>query len=122
MTDSDDSNVVMPDEPSSNEGREINARPVRFAQLPDSSGSKREGHLSLLEGVTARVSVELGRSTMPIKQVLALAPGSVVELDRLSTEPIDILVNGELVARGEVVVLDNEFGVRVTEIVKPYPG
>ncbi len=122
MTDTDDSNVVMPDEPAANEGREINARPVRFAPLPESGGAKREGHLSLLEGVTARVSVELGRSTMPIKQVLALAPGSIVELDRLSTEPIDILVNGELVARGEVVVLENEFGVRVTEIVKPYTG
>lgn len=112
--------MVVPDEGDTTQ--EPKARPVRFAPLPEGSVARKEGALGLLEGVTAKVSVELGRAVLPVKEVLSMAPGSVVELDRFSTEPIDILVNGELVARGEVIVLDNDFGVRVTEIVKKITG
>ena len=66
-----------------------------------------------------RVTVELGRSTMTVEDVLALGPGSVIELNKLAGEPVDILVNEQLIARGEVVVVDENFGVRVTEIVSP---
>ncbi len=69
--------------------------------------------------VSMRVTVELGRSTMTVEDVLALGPGSVIELNKLAGEPVDILVNEQLIARGEVVVVDENFGVRVTEIVSP---
>lgn len=63
------------------------------------------------------VTVELGRTSLPVKEVLQLGPGSVVELEKTAGEPVDILVNGTPVARGEVVVVDDNFGVRVTELV-----
>jgi len=66
-----------------------------------------------------RVVVELGRAKMTLKQVLDLNIGSLLELDKLTGEPVDILVNGKLIAKGEVVVVDENFGVRITEIVTP---
>jgi flagellar motor switch protein FliN/FliY len=63
------------------------------------------------------VTAELGRTRMTVKELLALTPGSVVELDRMAGSPVDVLVNGTLVARGEVVVIDEEFGVRISEII-----
>ena len=69
--------------------------------------------------VPLRVSVELGRSSMTVEAVLALGPGSVVELNKLAGEPVDVLVNDRLIARGEVVVVDENFGVRVTEVISP---
>ncbi len=74
------------------------------------------GSLGLLNDVDMDVTVELGRTTMPIRELLALQPGMVVEIDRNAGSPIDVLVNGRLIARGEVVVIDEEFGVRLTEI------
>lgn len=75
--------------------------------------------LDLLMDVPLRVTVELGRTRMQIRDVLELGKGSVVELDKLAGEPVDLLVNGKLIARGEVVVIDENFGVRVTDIVSP---
>ena len=72
--------------------------------------------LRLLAGVQVDLTVELGRSRMPVQDLLTLAPGAVVELDRPADATVDILVNGTVVARGEVVVVDGEFGVRITEI------
>jgi flagellar motor switch protein FliN/FliY len=63
------------------------------------------------------VTAELGRTRMTVRELLALTPGSVVELDRMAGSPVDVLVNGTLVARGEVVVIDEEFGVRISEII-----
>ena len=65
------------------------------------------------------VSVELGRTRMTVRELLALTPGAIVELDRAAGSPVDLLVNGTLIARGEVVVVDEEFAVRITEIVSP---
>jgi len=65
------------------------------------------------------VQVELGRSTMPIGDLLQLAQGSIVELAKLAGEPLDVLVHGKLVARGEAVVINDQFGVRLTDIVSP---
>ncbi len=73
--------------------------------------------LDLLLDVPLEVSVELGRSRLSIQNLLALGPGSVIELDKLAGEPLDILVNGRLVARGEAVVVNDKFGVRITDIV-----
>ena len=75
--------------------------------------------LQLLRDVVMGVSVELGRTRMTVRELLSLAPGAIVELDRAAGSPVDLLVNGTLMARGEVVVVDEEFAVRVTEIVAP---
>ena len=73
--------------------------------------------LDLLLDVPLEVSVELGRTRLSIQNLLALGPGSVVELDKLAGDPLDILVNGRLVARGEAVVVNDKFGIRITDIV-----
>ena len=80
------------------------------------SGSGRRG-IEMLHGVDMEVTVELGRTRMAVRDLLALAPGAVLELDRAAGSPADLLVNGRLIARGEVVVIDEDFGLRVTEIL-----
>ncbi len=74
--------------------------------------------LSLLADIPVEVAVEIGRLRMPLRELLSLEPGAVLELDRAADAPVDVLVNGRLVARGEVVVIDGEFGVRVTDLVE----
>ncbi len=74
-------------------------------------------NLDLLLDVNLQVTVELGRATLKFRDVLNLAPGSVVELDRQTSEPVDILVNGSLLATGEVVVVDDHFAVRITKLL-----
>lgn len=81
-----------------------------------SNGSSMK-NMSLLMDVSLAVTVELGRARMPLRQVLELQSGSVIELDRLAGDPVDVFVNNRLIARGEVVVVDDKFGVRVTELV-----
>jgi flagellar motor switch protein FliN/FliY len=78
--------------------------------------------LDLLSNVEMDVTAELGRTRMTVRELLSLMPGIVVELDRMAGSPIDLFVNGTLIARGEVVVIDEEFGVRITEIVSPGAG
>ena len=73
--------------------------------------------LERLFDVPVELAVEIGRTHMTIRETLALGPGSIVTLDRLAGEPVDLLVNGKPIARGEVVVLDEEFGLRVTEVL-----
>lgn len=74
-------------------------------------------NLDLLLDINLQVSVELGRAGLKFREVLNLAPGSVVELDRQTSEPVDILVNGSLIATGEVVVVDDHFSVRITKLL-----
>jgi flagellar motor switch protein FliN/FliY len=73
--------------------------------------------LQRLHDVPVELAVEIGRTSMTIGETLALGPGSIVALNRLAGEPVDLLVNGRPIARGEVVVVDEEFGLRITEIV-----
>ncbi|EXG80964.1 flagellar motor switch protein FliN [Cryptosporangium arvum] len=75
--------------------------------------------LDLLHGVEMDVTAELGQTRMTVRDLLSLTPGSVVELDRLAGSPADLLVNGRMIGRGEVVVIDENFGIRVTEIITP---
>jgi flagellar motor switch protein FliN len=75
------------------------------------------GELERLRDVPVELAVEIGRTRMTIGETLALGPGSIITLNRLAGEPVDLLVNGKPIARGEVVVIDEEFGLRVTEIV-----
>jgi len=77
------------------------------------------GGLDMLHDVEMEVSAELGRTRMSVRELLSLSPGAIVELDRAAGSPADLLVNGRLIARGEVVVVDENFGIRITEIVSP---
>lgn len=95
------------------------AQTVQFAPLAPSAPPAAQSGLDLILDVPLKVTVELGRTRMQIRDVLELGKGSVVELDKLAGEPVDLLVNGKLIARGEVVVIDENFGVRVTDIVSP---
>ena len=88
-------------------------------ESPPLSQEASARRLELLLDVPLDVSVELGRSRLTIQELLGLGPGSVVELDKLAGEPLDIMVNGRLVARGEAVVVSDKFGVRITDIVSP---
>lgn len=92
------------------------AQPAAFPNLGDGAGSSVPGDIGLLMDVPLQVSVELGRTELRIRNVLELVPGSIIELDRLAGEPVDVLVNGKQIARGEVVVIDEEFGIRITDI------
>lgn len=92
-------------------------QPVSFGQL--SPGIKGDGNrnLDLLLDVDIPISVEVGRAQMTLDEVLNLVPGSVVALDKKAEEPVDLRVNGKLVARGEVVLVDDSYGLRITQIV-----
>ncbi|WP_313999133.1 flagellar motor switch phosphatase FliY [uncultured Paenibacillus sp.] len=102
-------------------GRNVNVQPVQFGhfqQAPFPQGD--DTNLNLLLDIPLKVTVELGRTQKQIKEILELSQGSVIELDKLAGEPVDILVNNKLIAKGEVVVIDENFGVRVTDIVSQW--
>jgi flagellar motor switch protein FliN/FliY len=90
-----------------------------FQQLSISGEGKTPQNIELLLDVDLPVSIELGRAKMSISDLLALGPGSVVELDKLVGEPVDLLVNQKCVARGEVVVVEENFGLRITQLISP---
>ncbi len=97
----------------------VNVRPVEFEGFDLSALSQLPKHLELLYEVPLEITVELGRSKMTLKEILDVSIGSLIELDKLTGEHMDILVNGKLLAKGEVVVVDENFGIRITEIVDP---
>jgi flagellar motor switch protein FliN/FliY len=82
-----------------------------------SAGGGQEMNLNLILDVAVTLALEVGRARMPVRDLLQLAPGAVVELDRLAGEPLDVLVNGVRIARGEVVVVNEKFGIRLTDVV-----
>ena len=96
----------------------VNVQPASFQ--PFTGGNALPGHenIDLIMDVPLEVTVELGRTTKSIKEILEFAPGTIVELNKIAGEPIDVLVNGKYVAKGEVVVIEESFGVKITEIVK----
>jgi flagellar motor switch protein FliN len=94
-----------------------NVRPAHMPELTASPVGQPGYNIDLLLGVTLQVAVEIGRTTLPIRDVLALTPGSIIELDKLAGEKVDILINGRPIAQGEVVVVDENFGVRITDVV-----
>jgi flagellar motor switch protein FliN len=91
--------------------------PVRHPDAPSTVSPAPVRGIEMLHGVDMEVTVELGRTRMTVRELLALTPGHVLELDRAAGSPADLLVNGRLIARGEVVVVDEDFGLRVTEII-----
>lgn len=90
---------------------------AKFSSLQPNHSATEQGSIDLLLDVRLDLRVELGRASVPVREVLQLGSGSIVALEKLSGEPVDILVNGKPIAKGEVVVVDENFGVRVTEIV-----
>jgi flagellar motor switch protein FliN/FliY len=97
----------------------LEARPADFQQLGSEGERSGSQNLGLLMDVSLPISIELGRTSMNIQEILSLGPGSVVELNKLAGEPVDLLVNNKIVARGEVVVIDENFGIRVTSLLSP---
>ena len=92
---------------------------VNFPSFSVGGPTAMQTNMNLLMDVQMTLTVELGRTKMYIKEILGLGEGSIIELDKLAGEPVDLLVNGKLIAKGEVVVIDENFGVRVTDIVSP---
>ncbi|RZJ08928.1 MAG: flagellar motor switch protein FliN [Rubrivivax sp.] len=90
-----------------------------FANFTPTMAGSQSGDINMILDIPVQLSVELGRTRIPIKNILQLAQGSVVELDALAGEPMDVLVNGYLIAQGEVVVVNDKFGIRLTDIVTP---
>lgn len=104
-----------------NINRNVNVQPVQFANFNQGNHPQTDGtNLNLLLDIPLKVTVELGRTQKQIKDILELSQGSIIELDKLAGEPVDILVNNKLIAKGEVVVIDENFGVRVTDIVSQW--
>lgn len=97
----------------------VNVQPVQFQSFDENKIILEKKNISLIMDVPLQVTVELGRTQKLIKDILEFGPGSIIELDKLAGEPVDILVNGKAIAKGEVVVIDESFGVRVTDIIHP---
>jgi flagellar motor switch protein FliN/FliY len=119
--------LIDRDRPADTHGSAAGAKPSVVASLveyPDleETAAGGKGSLSQLLDVAVHVTAELGRATLSIDDILKLGPGSVVGLDRGVAEPVDLLVQGVLFARGEVVVIDERFAIRIREIVDPKHG
>ena len=99
--------------------QQANVQSVQFPNLMPQSSAGDQGNIGLLMDVYMEMTVELGRTRRQIREILGMGEGTIIELDKLAGEPVDILVNHKLIAKGEVVVIDENFGVRVTEIVSP---
>ena len=97
----------------------VNVQPAQFQNF-SAAGQAIPGqeNIGLIMDVPLEVTVELGRTSKSISEILNFAPGTIIELDRIAGEPIDVLVNGKYVAKGEVVVIEESFSVRITEIIQ----
>lgn len=102
---------------NTNHQQPVMVQPAQFAALGNNKAPKDVGNIGLILDVPLQVTVELGSTRMKIKEILELGLGSVIELDKLAGDPVDIYVNGKLIAKGEVVVIDENFGIKVTDIV-----
>ena len=102
------------------DGQKSAAQVRAFPELaPGSPGAVAGGRLDMVLDIPVQLTVELGRAKIAIRNLLQLAQGSVIELDRLAGEPMDVLVNGCLIAQGEVVVVNDKFGIRLTDVISP---
>lgn len=115
-----DSEFQMEDNEKSDENVEQEIKEETSIEQKNMFSQQISGtNIEILLDIPLEVSVELGRTKMIIKDLIQLGPGSIIELDKLIGEPVDLLVNDNLIARGEVVVFDENFGVRITDIVTP---
>ncbi|QGT99176.1 Flagellar motor switch protein FliN [Candidatus Syntrophocurvum alkaliphilum] len=100
-------------------GEQVSVQPVQFAPLNEDNIEPLPQNIGLIMDVPLDVTVELGKTRKTIKEILELNPGSIIQLDKLAGEPVDLLVNGKLIAKGEVVVIDESYGIRITTIISP---
>ncbi len=110
-------NMFGDDDLSTGDGPNVEASPADFGEIGPTPAINGEGKIGMLLEVELDVSVELGRKIMLVDDILRLGKGSVIELNKLAGEPVDILVNGKKLAEGEVVVIEDHFGVRLTHLV-----
>lgn len=114
-----DPNMMQMQQPYMMPGANVNVQPAQFQQFNAGiSPLLQQENIDLILDVPLEVTVELGRSNKSIKEILDFAPGTIIELNKLAGEPVDVLVNGKYVARGEVVVIEENFGIRLVEITK----
>lgn len=106
--------------PPKGAARDAGAARAKFADLtPDARGAPGDVNFDLILDVAVSVALEVGRAQITVRELLQLTQGSILELDRPAGEPLDVLVNGVPVARGEVVVINDKFGIRLTEVISP---
>lgn len=102
------------------DAEEAMANPIAFEELsPDPKRTTGNPDLDVILDIPVSISMEVGRTSITIRNLLQLNQGSVIELDRLAGEPLDVLVNGTLIAHGEVVVVNEKFGIRMTDVISP---
>lgn len=106
-------------QPSQNVNKNADVQRAQFPDFDNTAAAPLPHNMDLIQDVPLQVTVRLGKSRMTIKEILDLGEGSIIELDKLAGEPVDLLVNGKLVAKGEVVVIDENFGFRVKDIISP---
>ena len=115
--------AALDDKQAAPSGAGVSVKPAQFTNFGASASTGASGSgggdMNLILDIPVQLTVELGRTRIPIKHILQLAQGSVVELESLAGEPMDVLVNGFLIAQGEVVVVNDKFGIRLTDIVTP---
>jgi len=104
-----------------NSEKQVTVQPVKFGSFEDSSQTQGEinKNLDILMDIKLQLTVELGRTELPIRKVLELTRGSIIELEKIAGEPVELFANGKLVAHGEVVVIEDNFGLRITSITDP---
>jgi len=119
MPDLDEGNEILnQDTPEINESRQVENQ-FDFSDLNDKKDSQTASNIDFLLDIPLEITIELGRTKMRINELLTLGQGSVVELEKLAGETMDIFANQRLIAKGEVVVINDKYGVRLTEIITP---
>lgn len=110
------------DEENENPNNLITVRPVKFQEFPKENVNRAiKKNLDILQDISMRISVEIGRTNSSIREIMNFSEGSIVELDKIAGEQVEIYANNKLVARGEVIVIEDKFGVRVTTTNLPKP-
>ena len=118
-TSTDDWGAAMAEQAAATQTPVEPAKPHAFDQLGVSTAATSQNDLDMILDIPVQLTVELGRTKMPIKNLLQLAQGSVVELAGMAGEPLDVMINGFLIAQGEVVVVNDKLGIRLTDIITP---
>ena len=112
-------NTAYSDDSSDVKRGAVTVQPVQFAPLREGDAGRASHNIGLILDVPLNISVELGKTRKTIKEILELHQGAIIQLDKMAGEPVDMLVNGKLIAKGEVVVIDESYGIRITTIVSP---
>ena len=115
----DDWGAAMAEQSASTSTPEAAAKPHEFQQFGPGGSATAQNDLDMILDIPVQMTVELGRTKMPIKNLLQLAQGSVIELSGVAGEPLDVMINNFLIAQGEVVVVNDKLGIRLTDIITP---